>query len=122
MEGKVRVDRFAAEGDTFGMCINYGPRKQHLILRSDGLYVAKSPEELQRITQLDMDHKWHVWSAVVQESEVRLFLDGAFIGEAAVMIDPSIGRRPVTLYARTTKVTDPVEVYVDFFHVDNMEG
>jgi len=121
MECKVRVARYAVDGDSLGICVNYGPQKQHLILRSDGLYEAKSPEELQRVTQLAMDHEWHVWSAVMQEGKVRLFLDDAPIGQGAAMTDPSIGHRPVTLYARPTKASDPVEVYVDSFHIDNLE-
>lgn len=120
VEFKVRVARYAEAGDTFGLNINYGPWKQHLILRNDGLYEYESPEKTRRIAQITMDHDWHVWSAVMRDGIAHVSLDGHPIGEGAAMIDPGIGNRPVTLYVNTSEQSDMADVYIDYVRIKNL--
>ena len=122
VEFRVRASRYAWAGDTFGLNINYGPWKQHLILRNDGLYEYESPEETRRIAEINMDHDWHVWSAVMRDGIARVSLDGQPVGKGAAMVDPGIGNRPVTLYVNTPKESDMADVYIDYLRIDNLNG
>ena len=122
-EWRAKVARYAKNGDSLGVAIVYGAQKHDTILRGDGVYELDSAGKARRIAQLAMDDRWHDWAVEMRNGKVSIFLDGALVGESAARIDDLFGNNdiPVSIYARTTKSSDPAQVQIQRFKLTNLE-
>ncbi len=123
LEFKAKIERYAIEGDSLGININYGAQRQHFILRKDGLYELAGPDKPRRIKEMHMDNNWHVWNIEMNKGKSEIYMDGTHVANSSAMIDDRLGRNdaPINIYVRTIDPSDPVEMRMEYFKFENLE-